>query len=296
MDAGGDEPLNPHLIGISQTQLERLFFIDFRAQFVGKVARADIVARFGVKEAASTRDLALYRSIVPRNLALEASTKAWLRSDGFQPLFSHRADQALTALAEGLGDDAVASLGPLMPVARPLRLNRPDVSVLATVTRAIAGARQLRITYHSLSSGCTERPVSPFALVDTGVRWHMRGWDHLRGRFADFVLTRIEAATLLPASAPPEASPGRDDGWIKTVALDLTPHPGLAHPGAVAFDYGMEAGKLSVSLRAALVGYALQHWNVDATEDHRLDPLRHQLWLSNASDLAGLAALAIAPR
>ncbi|MFT6775157.1 MAG: hypothetical protein ACJA1L_002876 [Paracoccaceae bacterium] len=124
----------------------------------------------------------------------------------------------------------------------------------------------------------------------------MRGWDHLRGRFADFVLARIEAAALLPATAPPEASPDSDEGWTQTVALDLSPHPALAHPDAVAFDYGMDAGAHRVTLRAALVGYALQHWCVDATEDHRLDPLRQQLWLSNAHHLAGLAALAIAPR
>ncbi|MFT6775158.1 MAG: hypothetical protein ACJA1L_002877 [Paracoccaceae bacterium] len=121
------------------------FFIDFRTKFIGIIACVDIAARLGVKEAASTRDLALYQSIAPRNLVLELLTKACLQSDAFAPLFRHRADQALIALTEGLGDDAVASLGPLMQAARPRMLNHPDVSILSATTPAIAGAQRLRI-------------------------------------------------------------------------------------------------------------------------------------------------------
>ena len=53
---------------ISQAQQERLFHIDFKLRFLGAVNRADLVTRFGIKAAAATRDLSLYKQLAPRNL------------------------------------------------------------------------------------------------------------------------------------------------------------------------------------------------------------------------------------
>jgi hypothetical protein len=57
----------------------------------------------------------------------------------------------------------------------------------------------------------------------------------------------------------------------------------------------MTDGILTVRIRAAVVGYALQHWGADATPDHRLSPRQHQLWLRNREALYGVENLAIAP-
>jgi hypothetical protein len=48
---------------LSQIQRERLFYLEFRAFFLGAVNRYDIMNRFGVKDAAGTRDIRLYRSL-----------------------------------------------------------------------------------------------------------------------------------------------------------------------------------------------------------------------------------------
>ena len=53
--------LQPQLSSINQTQRERLFHIDFKLYFLGTVSRNDIVSRFGIKEAAATRDISLYK-------------------------------------------------------------------------------------------------------------------------------------------------------------------------------------------------------------------------------------------
>ncbi|MES9867587.1 MAG: hypothetical protein ABW157_19865 [Candidatus Thiodiazotropha sp. LLP2] len=45
---------NVELAQISRPQQERLSHIDFRAWFIGQVGRGDIVARFGMGEAAAT--------------------------------------------------------------------------------------------------------------------------------------------------------------------------------------------------------------------------------------------------
>jgi predicted DNA-binding transcriptional regulator YafY len=281
---------------VGQAQRERLFHIEFRAFFLGRLSRGDLIRRFGVKEAAATRDIALYRALAPGNLAFDGSTKTYLCAETFSPLFRHPPEQTLTAIAEGVGDDAVAETGPHVRTERPLRLNHPPIEIIAAVTRAIAERRPLRVDYLSLSSGLAERVICPFALVDTGVRWHARAFDRRSGEFRDFVLTRIERAELLPGAVAPQEDREADDQWTRMVELELAPHPGVARPEAIARDYGMENGLLRVRMRAALVGYALLRLSVDATEDHRLSPDRHQLWLRNTPALYGVGNLAIAPR
>ena len=280
---------------VGQAQRERLFHIDFRAQFLGTVARGDLMRRFGLAEAAATRDLALYRALAPENLVFDGRSKLYGRAEGFIPLFRHDPARTLEALVEGVGDDAVGDIGPHVRAERPLRLNHPDISVIAVVCRAIAQRRALSIRYLSLASGESEREIVPFALADTGVRWHARAFDRRRGRFLDFVLTRIASAAPLDEDARPEEDREHDAQWMRLVDLELVPHPGLAHPEAVAADYAMTDGLLVVRVRAALVGYALLHWGVDSTSDHSLSPRRHQLWLRNSAALYGVENLAIAP-
>ena len=280
---------------IGQAQQERLFHIDFRAAFLGSVTRADIMRRFGVKEAAATRDLAVYRRLAPRNLVYRTDTRLYLRADAFAPLFAHEPLQTLTAIADGFGDDAVGAAGPYVRAERPARLNQPSIEIIAAVTRAIAAERVLRIRYRSLSSGAGARVIAPFALLDNGLRWHVRAWDRARGRFGDFVLTRMESAEVTDAAPEPHERWEEDDAWTRRVTLRLRPHPGLAHPEAVALDYAMEDGEAAVRVRAAAVGYVLQRLGVDCSPDASLPPDRHQLRLINLDELAGVSNLAIAP-
>jgi hypothetical protein len=280
---------------ISQGQRERLFHIDFRIWFLGRIARGDLIRRFGIKEAAATRDLALYRALAPDNLDFDGTTKTYRCADKFHPLFTHAPEQTLTALAEGFGDDCVGDTGPHVRTERPLRLNHPDIGVIACVGRAIAERRVLRIDYCSLTSGASTREIAPFALVDTGVRWHARAFDRRRGRFLDFVLTRISRAEIIGGEVGAHEDREADDQWTRIVELELTAHPGLPRREAVELDYAMTDGVLRTRLRAALVGYALLHWSVDATPDHSLSPDRHQLWLRNTLALYGVENLAIAP-
>ncbi len=281
---------------IGQAQRERLFHIDFRAWFLGRLARSDLIRRFGVKEAAATRDISLYRQLAPENLVFEGSHKIYLCAPTFKPLFDHLPERTLTAIAEGLGDDAAGEIGPHVRTERPLHLNHPSIDVIAAVSRAIAQQRLLKIEYCSLTSGMGAREIAPFALVDTGTRWHCRAFDRKRGKFLDFVLTRIARAQLSDGAVEKAEGREADDQWMRIVELEMAPHPGLPRPEAVALDYAMQDGVLRTRLRAALVGYALLHWSVDATPDHSLSPDRHQLWLRNGAALYGVDNLAIAPQ
>lgn len=279
---------------IAQAQRERLFHVDFRACFLGAVRRADLMRRFGIAEAAATRDLALYRSLAPANLVLERSSKQYLRADAFRPLFAHEPWQSLHALISGTGDDAAGQIGPHLQAERPMRPQHLSLEVLSVVSRAVAQNRLVHLDYASLSRGRASRTIAPHAFVDTGLRWHVRSHDLGRDRFADFVLTRMANARLGDL-APPDSDRERDEQWMRIVPLELVPHPRLSHPEAVVADYGMQDSVLRLRLRAALVGYALQLWGVDTTPDHALEPARHQLWLCNHPTLYGVESLTIAP-
>jgi hypothetical protein len=77
--------------------------------------------------------------------------------------------------------------------------------------------------------------------------------------------------------------------------MELAPHPGLAQPKAIEADYGMQDGVLRLKSRAALAGYVLRRWSVDASPDHCLDPSTYHLWLRNTPTLYGVESAAIAP-
>lgn len=71
---------------ISQAQQERLFHIDFKLRFLGAVNRNDLVSRFGIKAAAATRDIALYKELASHNLTYDTKAKTYIGTNQFQPL------------------------------------------------------------------------------------------------------------------------------------------------------------------------------------------------------------------
>lgn len=279
----------------SQAQRERLAFLELRAFFTGELRRSDIEARFGIKPAASSRDLALYREIAPDNLEYDAASRCYRPSGSFIPVFDFNPDRVLAWLLQGFGDGLDLGLRQAAPCEGPGQLNRPDLKVLGAVTRSMCARRPVRMSYVSLSSGAKRREVVPVALADNGLRWHLRAFDRERRRFSDFVLTRISKVQELDELAEEGELLSADEQWARMVEMELAPHPGIEHPKAIEADYGMVEGVLRIKARAALAGYVLRRWNVDASPDHRLDPSSHHLWLRNAQTLYGVESAALAP-
>ena len=180
---------------LSHAQRERLAYIDFRLYFFGEIGRPDLIARFGVAPAGATRDLALYREIAPQNITFDGSNKIYRIGQAFSPLFNHASQRVLSALTLGFGDGVDGEMQPLLPCESPAALSSPRMDVLAPVCRAIHAKRPIAIRYHSMSSGESTRVIVPFALVDTGLRWHVRAFDRKSGEFRDFVVTRRSANT-----------------------------------------------------------------------------------------------------
>ena len=284
------------LEGINHSQQERLSNIDFRAYFLGAISRNDLTNKFGIKMAAATRDLKLYQELAPENIYYDPKARVYKPTTNFRPLFEYPVERALAALTHGFGDDFVSSHKPLVYNDLSAKLNKPALSNLATITKAIYQNKVLSITYRSLSSGKTSREIIPFAIVDTGLRWHIRAYDRRRERFSDFVITRIGKPVILEQKAVYEHESKEEDiQWNRVVQLEIVPHPALNYTETIEHDYDMENGVMKVNVRATQAGYLLRLWNVDCSKDHSLKGNEYHLWLKNREALYGVDNLMLAP-
>ena len=283
------------LSNINQTQRERLSHIDFRVCFLGDINRADLVARFGIKQAAATRDLATYRELAPDNLGYDTKAKIYRYSSCFKPLFEYTPNQVLAALSQGFGEDFVGQVQPMVACESPARLNKPLLPVLAELTRAIHQGGVVRINYHSIENGPSQRDIVPYVLIDNGLRWHVRAYCRKREAFVDFVLTRIARAKITDSQPQPRERAEADEQWNRKIELELVPHPKRPYPDTIALEYAMANGILKLTLRAAVAGYVLRKWNVDCTEDHSLVGNEYHLWLKNRQALLDVDNLLLAP-
>lgn len=281
---------------LPRAQRERLSHIDFRLYFLGELRRAEVAERFETGPAAATRDIAQYREIAPENIELEPATKTYKPTADFVPLFDHQPERVLAALSQGFGEGIGERPSSMVRCEFPAALSLPRMAVLAPITRAIKRSKPVRVVYTSVESGRTEREVVPIALVDNGLRWHLRAYCRKRERFTDFVLTRLENPTVLEGSQVlAEETAEHDAQWSRIIELDLVPHPEHPRPEVVRMDYAMSDGVLKVKARAANAGYMLRQWNVDCSPDHSLRGPEFALWLADPLALYGASSAALAP-
>ncbi len=284
------------LADLTQPQRDRLAVVELRIRFFGEIRRQDLVSRFGIQSAAATRDLALYKKLAPGNIDYDASGKTYVTGRHFRPVFDASPERVLSWLSQGFGDGEPMRLKAWVACDVPSRLTLPNLDTLAHVTRAIHRQRPLRIEYHSISSGRTQREIVPFALIDNGLRWHVRAFDRKNQDFRDFVLTRIKAPVEMKVVAiEPHERSDQDIQWTRIVELELVPHPDQPRPEITEMDYGMEGGVLKLKLRAATAGYLLRQWSVDCSPDHSLRGHEHRLWLKDHLALYGVRNALLAP-
>ncbi|EPB8982409.1 WYL domain-containing protein [Pseudomonas aeruginosa] len=281
---------------LTQPQRDRLAFVELRVRFIGDIRRQDLVSRFGIQSAAATRDLAIYKELAPGNIDYDTKAKCYVLGEGFKPLFDFPPERVLSWLTQGFGDGEPSQLKAWVASEIPSRLTHPDLDVLACVTRAIHQECPIRVEYHSISSGQTERQIVPFALIDNGLRWHVRAFDRKSQEFRDFVITRIKGPVLLRDEEVQAHERGDQDiQWTRIVELELIPHPDQPRPEVTEMDYGMRDGLLRMKLRAATAGYILRKWSVDSSPDHSLRGPEYRLWLKNPLALYGVRNAVLAP-
>jgi hypothetical protein len=289
-------PPNRALLELPQVQRERLSHIDFKLYFLGELRRTDVADRFGTGPAAATRDIAQYKELAPENLVLDNTDKIYRPTANFVPLFDHAPQRVLTALSRGFGEGIGEELKPMVRCEFPMALSVPKMSILAPITRAIHRNKAVRVAYTSIESGRSEREIVPIALVNNGIRWHVRAYDRRRKGFRDFVFTRMENPVLLEDSPiTDEEKVDQDVQWNRIIELELVPHPAHPRPEVVMMDYGMPDGVLSVKVRAANAGYMLRRSAIDCSPDHSLSGPEYALWLKDPLALYGANNAQLAP-
>ncbi|MDF3123484.1 WYL domain-containing protein [Rheinheimera sp. 1928-s] len=277
---------------------DRLEYLEFMLRFRGWVSRADLTERFGLGEAAATRDIRLYREHAEKNLKLNQKTKKYeINEDTFTPLFAFSIQSALsklrtTTVAEALG------LSEFDGVMSPPRLAYPSVEVLSAVTRAISSSVALRVTYKAVKSGQSEKLLYPLAIFDNGIHWYLRAFDPDKNEYRVYALTRFVSVEMAHDTRVKIEIKNQDHQWTRMVELELVSHPNpknVRTPETITHDFNMKDGKLKLTVRATVVGYWLRHWNVDCTEDHSLEGFHYQLWLKNHQTLYGVESRNLAP-
>lgn len=264
------------------TQKERLYFLEFLAFFTGQVSRKDLTSRFGISDAAATKDLSEYARLAPDRIEYDLRKKHYRYSSG-SPCFSHNVEQALYALS---GERAIAidhGHAERIPswvhsdIKRSLSFDK-----VSKITRGIYQKQEIEAAYFSLSTGQAKRRLSPLALINDGLRWHVRCFDHIKESYRDFNLSRFLSVEDGAASS---AQIDADEGWNRNVTLKLRPHPKAEHPETIRFDYDISGEFKAIEIKLCLVGYFLRHWNIDYSDDAKGNPRAHQLHLMNKIEL-----------
>ncbi len=275
----------------------RLEYIELMAYYRGSVSRNDVARAFGISNAAATKDLKFYRDIVPGNLLYVHSVFGFVPGESFKEVFADLSPAAVLPMIgsnlamSGGADKGAPAFGITVDnLALPRRL--PVKDVLCQITRAIHKRKKLYVRYHSLSDKGLQnrRIIEPHALVDTGIRWHIRAYNEESYDFRDFVLSRFAEAQCSNIEA--ESSPGYDDDWVETITLFLSPHPGLNQKqrDSLLFDFGGHDNVIEVVTRRAMIGYVLQLLGVDTSADQSLDPDKRQLVIRNREEIEAFAA------
>ncbi|MBL1320692.1 MAG: WYL domain-containing protein [Methylophaga sp.] len=279
---------------------DRLEYIEFMLRFRGWVSRADLIERFGIGEAAATRDIRQYKELAKGNLKLNQSTKKYeIVENLFSPLFDLQISSVMSKLRTSKISDALG-MSEFDGIMCPPRLSLPNVDFLSTITRAISNNKTLSMVYRSIKNGRSEKTIRPHAIFDNGVHWYLRAFDISKKEYRTYALTRIVKVDI-DNNLEIDISMGgvnNDHQWNRMVTLELVPHPNatnVKYPKTVEHDFNMEEGSLIISVRATVAGYWLHHWSVDCTEDHSLQGYDYQLWLKNYPTLYDVESKCIAP-
>ncbi len=253
---------------------QRLEFIEFRTFWEGGINRGDLIEKFHVSTPQASNDLSEYRTMAPDNLIYDGSAKLYVRSPTFVPKLTVPSAEGYLAQLKGLTEGMVklnqtffGSAPPAVTMPAPGRL--VGAETLRDLLAAIRARRSIEVRYQSMNAARPDpiwRRVTPHALASDGLRWHVRGFCHLDARFKDFVLSRVSG---LRDSGPAGAESYLDEDWNTLFQVRLEPNPSLSNcqQQAVAWEYGMAQGHVTLPVRLAFLYYLQKRLRLDIQGD-----------------------------
>lgn len=139
--------------------------------------------------------------------------------------------------------------------------------ILRALMQAARNGKKIDMGYVSLNSPDEEsRIIAPHTLVCTPLRWHVRAYCEKNRDFRDFVLSRFRGINGIEGDAGMTID--QDERWHTKIDIVLVPDSRLSdyQKAIIAEDYNMTDSKRVISVRSALVPYAVQALNIDLTK------------------------------
>jgi predicted DNA-binding transcriptional regulator YafY len=277
--------------GMNWNVERRYEFIEFRLYWQGNINRSDLMEAFGISVQQASKDLTNYIEGRKSNLTYDKRLRTYLRGKNFKPRY-FQPDAAeyfaqLQAVEHGLVAEEQSWIS-FFPgyAATPIPARGVGHEILRDVLASIREQKALLVTYQSMSRPePSARWIEPHALAFDGFRWHARAFCQNDQVFKDFLLSRIvEVGDQGPVTAEPSA----DEAWHTEVVLEIGPHPDLSdnQRRAIEMDYGMEEGRAQISVRRALLFYALKRLGLD-TDPAARRPQDQQIVLLNRNEVIG---------
>lgn len=270
---------------------QRLEFIEFRLFWEGHVNRSDLMEQFGLSMNQASSDLNRYIGFAPDNMVYDKSARTYVRGEGFEPKFQTPDAARYLAQLRSVREDIldredcwIADLPSYDAAPTPARGVNPET--LRTVVGTIRRAEALEVKYQSLSNPEPRwRWIAPHAIAFDGFRWHSRAFCIADECFKDFLLSRI-LSTRDTRESPRSSDADRD--WNELITLEIGPHSALSETQAkvIELDYGMRGGKAKISVRRALLYYALKRLGLD-TDPSARKPQDQQIILLNPEAVLG---------
>jgi len=270
-------------------QDRRLEFIEYRLLWNDHLNRSDLTSFFGISVPQASLDLADYGRRAPGNLEYDKSTRTYIATANFKPIFES------SNLERYLGDLLNTATSPDLPYGSFLGWHPPiavtpkpgrhlSALMVKTIVKSIRDGNALRVRYQSFSRpDASLRTITPHAIAHDGSRFHIRAYCHSRNQFLDFLVSRI----LEIEGTQQDRSRGTEDSeWHNIVRLVLAPHPSLAetHRKVIELDYGMTDGVCEFECRQALLFYVLRQLGLE--DESNRSPEAQQIILSNRAELA----------
>jgi len=253
-------------------QDRRLEFIEFRLLWDGEINRGEVAEYFNVSIQQASLDFARYMLLAKNNMEYDRREKVYRSTKQFIPLFVAPDTQTylseLSGLATGTISPSFSFMGTRPPcdvVTLPVR--RVRMEALLPILWAIRDGEEIDITYQSMRSpNPTRQWIAPHSLAFDGTRWHARAWCHRSSRFRDFVLMRFHQIHGRRSSTVKSQD---DVEWQTFFVVEIEPNPNLtiSQRESVIDDFGMVDGRLSKTIRRALVSYFVRHLRIDESQD-----------------------------
>jgi hypothetical protein len=247
---------------------QRLEFIEFRLFWEGRVNRSDLMNQFGLSVNQASADLNRYIGFAPDNMVYDKSARTYVRGPDYAAHFlkpdASRYLAQLRSVADGIMDNDdtwIAELPCYDSAPTPTRGVNPVT--LRSVVGAIRRSEVIEVQYQSLSRPEPSwRWIAPHAIGFDGFRWHTRAFCKTDEVFKDFLLSRILQTRGVEASKVTDAA---DADWQQHVTIEIGPHPELSEnqKKVIALDYGMQGGSAKITVRRALLYYALKRLGLD---------------------------------